>query len=77
MKVHITLQEKIRSDARAKQAALEQIQSVANLSSLNLRRFERHGIISADIEPSDVTRVESLDAVKSVSADQVQRALSK
>jgi hypothetical protein len=77
MKVHITLDERVRSDPEAKTEVLQRVCDAGNLSGVNTRRFDRHGIISGDVDPDKIDVVEHIDGVQSVSVDQVQRALAK
>jgi hypothetical protein len=76
MKVHIALASEIRANPEAKREALEKIKSTVEMSDINLRRFERHGIISGELTSQDaMERVEQLDVVQSVSRDGTQSAL--
>lgn len=69
VKVHVTLQDDVRRDPVAKHEAMLRIATAVRLANLNPGRFQRHGIISADVAPADIAVIEQIEGVKSVSID--------
>ena len=76
MKVHITLSRVVRGDADAKKAALARIAEAARISEYNVQRFDRHGIISTDIEPVYLNLIREMEEVQAVEADEPKYATS-
>lgn len=74
MKVHITLREEVRHSSEAKCLALRKLQTEAKVQDVNLRRFERHGIVSGEMLPENLSIAKMMDEVQSVSVDSVQQA---
>jgi len=77
MKVHITLIPSVRSDPGKRQDVLQKLLSEADLSEVNLKRFERHGILSGEMPKEKLPVAEKMNAVQSVSPDGVKWALGK
>jgi hypothetical protein len=74
MKVHVTLTKPVRSDPKAKQDALEAIEQQFGMRDINLRRFERYGVITGELPQSKLEDVQQLDTVEAVQADERRRA---
>lgn len=75
VRVHITLNEEARASAGSKEAVLSKIQAAAAAENMNLRRFERHGVLSTDIAEEDIAKIRKIEGVKSVSIDAAQHAI--
>ena len=65
MKVHVTLKPEVRSDSDAKARALRRIEG-AGVRDVNLKRFERYGIITGEVDPAKLAEVQEMDVVKAV-----------
>lgn len=75
MRVHITLAETVRKNADRKQHALTVLQEVGRLVNVDLKRFARYGVISADISPALMKQAEGVPGVQSIAPDSQQRAI--
>ncbi len=69
-RVHATLEPSIRKDPLLKQQLLETILRQLHVVNLNEERFQRFGIISADIDASRIDDMRSVAGIKSVEEDQ-------
>lgn len=74
-KVHITLiRETVASPARV-HSALARIEALSGITGVNERRLYRYGILSGEVPQDSIEELRTLDEVKSVTVDSLQRAL--
>jgi hypothetical protein len=74
MKVHVTLKKTIQTDPRTRDAALARVLEEGGITLDNRKRFERHGIISGEANPSRIDRVKDLPEVEAVEIDEEKSA---
>jgi hypothetical protein len=70
MKVHVTLKKAVQSDPATRDAALARVLEEGGMRLDNRKRFERHGIISGEANPSRLDKVKSLPEVEAVEVDE-------
>jgi hypothetical protein len=75
-RVHIILADDVRRDDELRRATLDALTRGVNLTNVNLDRFERHGILTADLAEEQIPAAAQVPGVKSVEPDQRQRALA-
>jgi hypothetical protein len=76
MKVHITLSESATRDVKAKRSLMRRISEISQIKDVNVKRFEKYGILSGEIGSSEtLLDLRALDGVADVSLDQVQKAI--
>lgn len=68
MKVHIVLKGSVLDSAQEKQTAFERVTALG-VNNINMRRFERYGIISGDIESNQLNAIKNLREVEAVEVD--------
>ncbi|MBL8693719.1 MAG: hypothetical protein JNJ88_06430 [Planctomycetes bacterium] len=69
IRVHVTLQESIANDPDQRQRARQLIVELHGMQNANLKRLERFGILSGDVEPSAVQKIRTLKEVAAVEID--------
>lgn len=72
-RVHITIDEKTRSSPKAKETLLQTLQERAGLTNVNQRRFERYGVISADVDQQLIPMVAKVPGVRDISTDSAKQ----
>jgi hypothetical protein len=70
MKVHITLEPSVRNDPVAKSKVLARLENEAGVRDVNLKRFDRYGIVSGEVDEHKVEDVRRMSEVKAVEADE-------
>jgi hypothetical protein len=68
MKVHVTLSQAVRNDPEAKKVALDRVAEIG-IRNVNLKRSDRYGIITGDIDPEKLSELRKLEQVKAVEVD--------
>lgn len=75
VKVHITIADNVRRDQQARKEALRAITNAVRLLNINQARFDRFGILTAEVDPETIDTIQRMDVVRSVSRDEVRRAV--
>jgi len=70
MRVHVTLERRLTRHPAARQAALERVLAAGETALANPGRFERHGIITAEMDPGLVARVGAVKGVLGAELDE-------
>lgn len=70
MKVHVTLKRSAVSNPTTRQAALQRVLAAGHMSLANPRRFERHGIITGELNPLLLDRLRAIPGVDAVEVDE-------
>jgi hypothetical protein len=70
MRVHVTLDRRLAHDPDARQAALERVLAAGKMALANPGRFERHGIITAEMDPALLARVCAVEGVLAAELDE-------
>jgi hypothetical protein len=69
VKVHVTVSAAVASDSRAREALLESVLRAGCMSLANRARFERYGVITAEIEPERLDQVRAVPGVLAAEVD--------
>lgn len=75
VKVHITIADSVRRDQQARNEALRAITNAVRMLNVNQARFDRFGILTAEVDPETIGTIQRMDVVRSVSRDEVRRAV--
>jgi hypothetical protein len=70
MKVHVTLDKAVVRDPVARQAALGRVLAAGRMTLGNPRRFERHGIVTGEMDPANLERVRAVAGVLAAELDE-------
>jgi len=70
MKVHVTLDKALARDPVARRAALGRVLSAGRMTLGNPGRFERYGIITAEMDPEYFERVRAVADVLAAELDE-------
>lgn len=70
MKVHVTLKRSVVSDATGRRAALARVLAEGHMSLGNPGRFERHGIITGEVNPLLLERLRAIPEVDAAEVDE-------
>lgn len=69
VKAHITFDEKI-AGSKSKQKMLNEIKKETNLSDINEERFDLYGVLTGNLDESDLETVRQIPGVANVQIDQ-------
>jgi hypothetical protein len=70
MKVHVTLRQEVARDPAARQAALQRVLSAGRMTLGNPGRFERHGIVTGEMDPERLECVRAIVGVLGAELDE-------
>lgn len=73
VRVHITLEDRIKTDAAAREKLLRQLEESAGMTEINLPRFERYGLLSGLVDKKQLDGLKALSGIRSVELDQMKR----
>jgi hypothetical protein len=74
VKIHASLSSAFRISPELKRTLKSRLLAQFDLQNFNERRFDRFGVISADIDPRHLDRLRRAEGVESVSLDGVKLA---
>lgn len=75
VRVHTILADNVRRDGGLRQTTLDALRGRLRMENVDLARFERHGILSADVAEDDIPAARDVSGVQSVERDRRQRAI--
>ncbi|MBK8099395.1 MAG: hypothetical protein IPK26_19985 [Planctomycetes bacterium] len=73
--VHVTLKPGVRDNAEAKEAVRRLLEQVHGLRRLNVKRFDRYGILSGDVDDAMVPKIAQLAEVEAVEQDRERSSM--
>jgi len=69
VKAHIVFDEKKVAKPEARAKMLDKIKKTANISDINAQRFELYGVLTGNVEESNLEKVRQIPGVASVEVD--------
>ncbi len=76
MKVHITIRREALQDEDASRRVLDAVRELADVDEAKLRRFARHGILTATVSDEALARLRDMSEIEAVEPDEQVHTLS-